>query len=154
VLSAQDRIHSTRKVKGLSRIHAYFYFKSQWRNLSRSPSFSFRARMPVLKMVKMVLIPFCTPLQVLERQILQEHDEKMPRRKSPPNRKRRIETILNQFRNSMHARHGHGKESEWTVEKAWVAPHIYLVHVEILWILKKQNVIRTPRPVINSVKRK
>jgi len=45
-------MRGTRKVKGLSRIHAYFHFKSQWRNLSRSPSFSFLARMPVPKMVK------------------------------------------------------------------------------------------------------
>jgi hypothetical protein len=45
----------------------------------------------------------------------------------------------------MHARHGHGRVRV-DLWKAWVVKHIYLVYAEILWILKKQNVIKTLRP--------
>jgi hypothetical protein len=53
--------------------------------------------------LKMVLIPFCKLLRVREGWLRKEFRNKIEGQKLPSNHKRRIKTILDQFRN-MHAR--------------------------------------------------
>jgi hypothetical protein len=115
MLSAQERMHGTIKGEGFVSHTRLFPLQIAMENSLAQLLFFFPSAHACSESGKNDINPVFHTSANPRKTDTARTDEKMHRPKPPPNHKRRMETILNQFRKSMHA--GHGKKSERTFGK-------------------------------------